>query len=1498
MISDQEAWSNETLLATETFKYLEGLRISRKVPIKLRDGIEKEETMVGLKTVWISLCALFLVAACVPQTKQTDCRSNEAFNAQLRTCVPVVASVDSFINFTSFIPTSSLSRYKNDTTPMSFKVYVANPYSESYTLRWKVSFNGVDTALSNSFDPTQQDILPISYNGEIGLHILTVEAVNASSVVVADHHFEFVISNLPRPYIDTASVLPSVYTPVYTPNSATATFQFSIKNNNSDIPLPSTYQTQWKLYKNGVDTTLQVPNVANQDFSDITATGVHTSSVTFNPNILTGFGVGSYILRARIISTALTEVVDERQWSITVQHAPLSPILTRDLIKNSVLAYGTTVVAYHGVDYLSATTYNFRPAGQAQANFCVKITDGDGAYNGDLQFVKVSYFLDGAGSPVYEGYTTDILNSEICLSDVANTNQAAIVLSNSSATSEQDHTIVARVYDVATGQEYTTSNMSSGTGTYPLVWNLRVKPQNKAPTVAYGTVATGLTGCSASTATPRTGCTSKSDNNFAVSINLTGDDFYFSPYDETKFDYSIKLIQDGTIIQECTKTDPDVLGATDVDGTNGYQCVFNIPSYTAVGPFNVTLPQYRIQASITDTGSPIAPTTPVQSDILTWNLVITEENTAPTVSAFTAAPVIEGANITFNVTVSDPQRDSFDYVIQYCKDDAVADAACTNKTDIAAGTYTKTDNLLASSFTVSALITEDFLLNLPLIPCNTIARGALCGVRFRAVATDKPFVAAPIIFTYAPAVSVNITNTNPAPVFTPTLATPNSSTFAGSAFVGNPFTVSTGAAGVITDASSITTVEGKNFHRYQWYAKNNTSVTTYQPIDSATGFNLIWTPSLITNLGADSPVQLMVCVEDQPANIVPTPIAVLSVCNDGTGGRLPWTVIIRNNVVTIHDLSAAPTSTELAINPADTGKEMAVWYEPPTTFNGVSSSAVYTAMFDNNMNIQVKRTLVQNDGQIVPSSATIIASFAALEAPTVVTAVKDLSMTGIKSLVAAGPPVISDNSLYIAYMASNNTSPLNYYPQVRRIDFSTGKVAPAISGNLFGFDYDGVDIVNNCATAGECVVTNLANGTNPTIQFVPAADITGNITINVGGYTQAIAFAPPPIVVGQICSTCTAGTMALNLANAINANTDQLLGVTATVVGDTVTLRGSLADDAVDLSTTLVSRIAGQMGSIYVTATNWYVPFITKNGGTVNVDRMSVISGAVNVNMQNGTAITLFEPNSNATLALLPQLSSFSTYFDGTDLIVAGVKVSGSSGVLYRLKADDFTNLATPATIMTGKVLYDVKVASAPGGNSYVNATYENSGNNIMFGVYAADLSTTREFAITDSIYVDTTTQDYFNISDMSSYKIIPYGTEARVIAASKGTGTNYHLYIARLYNNGSSWALTCRECEKVSGQVEYVGPYVGLGVAPIRTKVAADPLYRLSSDGSVTSQGIKDVLFMSFATIDDPITPTTSNPTLGVYNMEPEQISALDLYVGPALSENAGLYRPPFLKN
>jgi hypothetical protein len=1426
--------------------------------------------MVGLKSVWISIFALLLLAACVPQTKQTSCSNNEAYNPALRSCVPTIQDPSAFVNISSYIPTSTYSRYKNDLTPMTFRINISNPYSKAYTTRWLHTFNGSTTDVTGIVtSPTQWDIYPLYFVNEIGNHLLTADVLASNGSILTTHTFEFGINNSPRPYIDTTSVSPNTYAVTLNPTNGNQTYSFNVKNNGSSIPSFTTYSVQWKLYKNGVDTVLHAPNTAVQNFTDISTTGLNSGSVIFDPTTTTGYGLGSFILRARLVYTPANEVVDERQWTITVQAPPLSKISSRALISGSALNPLTNVNVYHAVDYTQATTYNFRPIltdsspttalslSASQANFCVKVLDGEGTYPGDGLGVKVSFLLDGAGAAVYEGITT-ALNSTICLSDVANTNLAQVIFSNSSGNITQSHTIVARVYDEATGNEYTTSDMASGLSTYPITWNLKVKPQNDVPTVIFGTTASGIA-CSTNTATVKSGCAILSDTNTIVSIKLNSDDFYVLPaFDETKFNYSVRVYQNNVLLQECSKTLPGQDGLTDVTGQE-YQCAFTAPGFNSNGPVDPTTQAYKVVADVSDTQSPVG-AYPTTSSSLTWNLVVTEKNTAPVVSLVSGGPVTENSSAAFTLNVTDNERDNFSYQVRYCTNDA-----CTTSASLTpVTTYTRTNGVALAAVPISSFLAEDFLNNVSSVTgCANVDRGLSCTVQFFAVVDDIP---SSVTVAASHVVSANagvvITNYNPAPTFTEASISPLAAV-GFSSMVGIPFSISAPFGSAVNDTSI---ASSEQINRYQWFVKNTTSVIAWTQINGATGPNLIWTPSLINeaNVGTDNPIQIKLCVEDRSTGVVPNPLTTASAALCTTG---IWETTVRNNVVKIQ----AP-ATSMAFAPGDTGKETAVWNDSPSTLNGVTASQAFMAYVDNNNNISVKRTLVQNNGQLVPDTAAYVRTFSALPSGAV-SDVRDLSMTG------------NGNEIYIAYRASSTLAPTSYYAQVRRIDITAGKIAPNINAGKYGFNYTGY-VISQSSTPATTFVNGSAAGGAVTITSPGPVSAADTLTINGHVFTYQTAATR---TASDLCSDCSASTQAQILRDAINGSTDSLLmGITATAAGTVTTLTGMTGVDYFDGSATF-AQVSDDMGDIYITAGRWYLPFINNTVGGANKDKISVASGPT------GGNITVAGSQTMTTAAVAPlngtvALANMATVFNGSFLYVAGISKSGSAMKLYQLDPTAFT-ISNSSSVMAGVAHTDVEV-SASATNVYVASTTLETPVNNMVGVYSSVLGTSEEFKLSNLTNVDAATQNIFNGVSIKSLRLVAYNSEARLVAASDSGVGGVQLFLARIYSNGTNWQVTCKECIHATDSVKRVSDYVRVNVTPVRTK-ALTSNYTLGSVGATANQNIRNVFMVSMGETDSPA--TFSHPTLGVFNVEIEQINSSAL---PVVNENAGLFRPPFFKN
>jgi hypothetical protein len=1338
-------------------------------------------------------------------------------------------------------------------------------------------YNGVTYSIAPN-NPTSYSFSPIILSSQLGIHTISVKVKSIAGNILDGHNFEINISENPRPIIVNTSVSPALYGSVFVPGNLPVDFEFIVNNNGASMS-GAGYRVDWSLFRSGVIIDLESDSFPTSSPSgSLSPTGFNYPRYSFDPGAIDGILVGQYVVRARLINFA-AEVVAEQQWSVAVEHPALPKITARNIYSNSSSpAFDTLTKAFNGVPYTSAPSYNFipcslsggvcTPVAASQGDYCVTLANAEGTYSGDGNFVRVDYYLNG-GSNIYTGYTSLAAGgNKVCLSDGGASVLNMVLFNNTTSTNTQAHTLVARVVDQATGREYTTTDMNPSLGSYPVTWNFRVQPQNQAPTVSFGTMST-IT-CSSTSGNTRSGCTVASDTNFIVNINLDTDDFYTLPANEANFDYSIRLYENGVNIQTCSKSSAGYTGLTDVNGADGYSCVFNINSYNATGPINTMARTYQIQAEILDNGSPVSATV-ATSSTLNWNLSagsVTETNTVPVITDWSVAAIVdEGQTLTMSANITDAERDNHTYIVQYCLDGP----ACTSTGILTSGTITRTDNTNPYFLLINHVLPEDFLHTFTLLGCHQLKRNQTCPISFRLRVTDVPFTANPLTSTSA-TVSSTIRNINPTPILLPSSMIPNPLAFSGSAFVGFPFSIDTTSSNFITDAS---TVNSEKTFRYQWYAKNITNVETYQPIHGATGRNIIWTPSLIkaANLITDNPVSLMICVDDQPAAAVPIPDLIDSVCTNGD----PWNITVNNNVSVAHDLSAAPSSTSLATALAHEGKEIAIWYETPSTFNTVTSSAAYIAMIGNDKRIHVKKVLVKNNGEIDTIDPLLIVSFDAVPTGTV-GSVRDLSITGTSS------------ELYIAYLASRTGNPSSFYPQVRRIDLTAtaGKPIPNIHAGKFGFDYDGLGFNNNCSPASECT-TSAASGVQQ-ISFSPTATITGNFVLATPNGNFTITFGASNGI-DMICGNCDAENMALQTAVIINTSTDPLLaGYTASSSLGDLTIFGSRANDYFDSSQSSEARVADRLGNIYINGGRWHLPFINSSLGGGYNDKLSFWYSNTGDHMMSGIP-DLAEPSiTHPGLVAMDAAIKFDNFLVGPNLYIVMISKTGSAGKLYKVNPTTYA-VAQTTLIMDSEALLDVQVAASTT-NVFVG-TKTSALNKYKLGIYDINPNKLVEFEIDDTFHTDSSsnTEDYFNSTNIASYRIIPYGQEARIVASSNNDGGSLHqLYMARLREVSSTWTLSCGDCQQISKLGSVVSPYTTIGVAPIRTKVANDS-YRLASDGSVNGQGIKDVAFISYGDV-------AGNPVIGVLNVEGEAIGSSSIYTGSSPNEDAGLYRPPLVKN
>lgn len=1447
--------------------------------------IEKDWTMVGLKTFWILISTLFLLAACVPQTKQTECGANEAFNASLRTCVPVVGGPSSFINISSFVPQFTQSRQKDDSTTLTFTIAVSNPYSQSYSVEWERVFNAAPvTMCSNALSCSFSASLLGTVLGEVGTHILTAKVKDGNGAVVDSHAFEIKVNDFPKPVINTSTLVPSSYAFNALPSDARIPFSFTIRNNNATLTASDNYRTIWTIVKNGA-----VLYTESDSFTSFSLTGTNSTYLgvsptsAFNPATL---GVGSYIVRAVVQNDIPGEIVAEQQWNVIIQEPDLANVTTI-----AQPAPGVTITAHNGVAHNDFPALSWIYSGTTQPNFCVTVDDRDGTYAGDGQSIQVRWYLDGLGGEICTKETLDTPGTQtICLVDANNCDPdganipfdtSLLVFANSNAVSPQTHKVTARLFDERTSAEFQRSDVVPSNGSYPIEWLVNNKPINTPPVMGFGTI--NPTGCTSAGAYTRSNCQVNQGTNFTVSFTAS-DDFY-SPVSGTgnpeEFQWDLKIKHNGADIispdvtknTTCSKafgTDVTVPAASGPYASR-WTCTLAVPHYISGGPLDPLSGTYQVIATMQDQGSPVGGAGLI-SPSLTWNLVVTETNSGISISPQTAlladshiakgATVLDPGNIasfateletvTFRLNITDPEVDNFKYQISLCT--VNTPTPCTASTVITSPALIDYMRAIQvdpdqNPVLVSGLLyqlPEDLLLQVsPQLDVNTTTSSL---VYFKMEAVDAPSVPLTAAVTDTEIFQIYVRNHNPAPSINTATASPAlaSTTVV---YSGVPFSIDPGSA---SDASG---VASESNILYQWYADNGGGWTA---ITGATSRILKYTPgNTVTS------ISLKVCVGDRPAA---NPVSSAGTCFGN------WTVTPKRYLETL--------SANGMIVGDETEDELAVWFDDTNTTP--NTQVIYSAYVKNNAtkDIYVEKTIKNAAGNIVLSTQTVVFS-----------ALNGSDASDVQNLSIAGDA----NSIYIAYLASSNPAPTTMVPRIRRIEKSealTGTKTALDHPDRFGFNYTQYVISE---TAANCTFANGDGIGGP-------ANITCNLGTGIIAAGESITVNGVAFTGVQICGSpaCATGTdSATNLANLINASTlPALQGITATANAEIVELHGQYASDFIDFP--LVSLENG-LGKIVVTANRWHLPFINSSLAGAQQNNITVLSGATDI----GSPVHLSD-TANLGLSTNDVLTEMGkTVLFDAKLNVAGelvfARVSGDvsdAGAIsifrYTLSSPDWAIFDTTGGLATDRnemsifglnAFEYVKLATNAAGNPhYYVIAKENtlSGGDYYIGRFNPDLDSAAaalEYLISAKITTTDSTDDVISNTLMINPEIVsvPGFAEARIFFHSVGTGVIPYPRMARWKSDDS---VTCGTCFSLSGTLPYK-PTAKIGISQLANNVA------LGASGSVPNEHVRDLVFALFSTLDGN---GDHRAQLGIINVEAESIHATAV-------DATGLFQPPFAK-
>lgn len=1230
--------------------------------------------MVDFKilNLWIFLIASLVLSGCVPQAKQTECSTNEAFSPTQRRCLPVNPSETSFIKIKSPVPTGGITMTASSGSPLTFTVMLENPYNRSYRMRWLRNFNGTQftihtpsSASANISDhPYSISLVPSGdLFGAVGNHIITAQILDANSNNVIDSHdFTLQLTNDPTP--NGQSFSPSLSFPVnQNPINSTMTFSFSVLNNSREMSMP---RLRWRLVKltgtaqpdlEEIDSLINTNSPQNVDFIFNPANPMRNGVAPTAP--FSDF-VGQYRLEASIMDGAIN--FSTYSWSINLLHPDLGFVFNSH---TPVPGDGSsTIRAFNGIAYSDLTPSNFSYFNNSvRSQFCVQVSDGDGRY-GNGVFVR--YYLGNSTGHVYQGLTSGG-DDEICLSDAPAPTQNAIVFSDSNPELTWSTSISARVFDAQTGEEYTRYDA----GAYPLKWNIVVEPVNKAPVLTFvDNVSTVV--CGATIGTVRNNCqiTQSNDtinNTLTVAFQIT-DEHYT---DSAQFAYTATLSRGSTVVDSsCQK-------AFGVAGGPVFSCNFTVPSYDAIGSINPTLDAWKVAVNVSDSGSPYSPGNQKTSSLI-WNLDVQEINYRPIISsvntylaAASTTTFTEKETAIFQVNLTDPERD--EYIIELARCGAtLADSDCTTlmtttRTYLNSGDYLINRRLaytIPDGFLTANTLSANVLFRLKVINYASTA-GALNQLPNEAISS----------------INLTINNYNPAPVFAntnaldtvaPSLPDPLGIDYM--AFGSFPLTLD---PATVTDASEM---PAEAVIEYQWWIAPYSVTPTWSEIVGANSRLLRWTPG--TTMASGNYLIKLCATDGYPPRASIDPNFGGSYCNN------PAIVAVHNNFLSMASIS---TTTGNFVTGAP-----AVWID--TTATGVVPSATgnsriaYSAYVvdhratSGSFRIHVQKSVYNVNGT---GEMQILAEmdFDAID-PVEHTA--DFNIYDVKDLRIVG----DNNSLYIAYIANfeNFAHSLGYRPEIRRIFKGTTrgqKTAPNLHGSPFAFNYQGFFVDHSQALCSAC--WNGANSAND-LQ-VTGGSITLDTSNFTSGSTIELGYAagsyPLTITPTGVDST----NLAINITNAINAHAQ--LGFTAVHSGaSSVIIYGPVANEEAR-----IQQHTNKLGQIWMDASYLYVPYINlsqavPNNKVISVERVQNDSSQSLWNVANALG------GMTSTLLAGTYSNDFDNAIDRNGNVLFAYANNGGQGNLIKFTGANFATGINYSILPTRNV-QKIRISASNAANDF-----------------------------------------------------------------------------------------------------------------------------------------------------------------------------------------------------
>lgn len=787
---------------------------------------------------YLTLVGLLFLVACVPTAKKTKCPGSQAYDSNLRTCVPSLSSSGNSIFVTSKSPSNSYAMSLTGAS-VAHSVTVTDVYSSGYQVRWFVNFSNPPTTVSNqlvasgttsyTFDPDGGGL----YND--GAYTLEAVVYDAAGLAIVDSESWSITVH--------ADDIPTIVNNVPTSPSITLANDLTTYTFDAQALNPDDQVGTYEWYLNGAlqGAPAAIPTgggTTPQALADLVinpsglANGTHSVTLTFYDG---GGGVFS--------SFTWGILVTDPNLPIVQSYAPSAP----DIID---VVDGITQAAGGYMQNNSALTFTFT------VDDYTKMAPDT---------LEVQFKIDG-GSVYTQAFAANTIN--------VSTGLPALNLANSQI--PETHTIEAVI-------KTTGSNRIAASYT----WTIDLRPANTSPILtidhASGTLTCNPTtpvSVTSSTDIEGKGCTVNQLNPITpvpvtVVVEIEDEDYENATVqDYTHFGITFELNgenMDGT----ATLSDDVCTSAPNVANTAAIlTCTFGFDSFGTGGP--LAPGTYELTAVAVDDGSPFS-VTPANSSEVKWTIEVGEDQSGaldvktqelalgslpsltnsyfelttaactPTGSYLNNTLTIPAAQeldyVLIHTVVEDPQRDNF-FITVDMENANPALPAGTYTTVAPLTLVTRVDNTQNYIHTSCVQIPEWVRWN-----------GSDGTVNVRVSVSDSPSLMTTAIQSDSETYSLYVVNNNPAPTFTSTTA---ESPLVGGSYnvlAGFPFTFNPSS---YSDAS---TIDGNNV-TFQWQVNYNAG--GFVDIPGATNATLVWTPS--PSVADGNPTEIRLCLGDDGGN--------------------------------------------------------------------------------------------------------------------------------------------------------------------------------------------------------------------------------------------------------------------------------------------------------------------------------------------------------------------------------------------------------------------------------------------------------------------------------------------------------------------------------------------------------------------------------------------------------------------------------------------------------